>query len=102
MRDTYRSPACTTRCAYQSALRAAPSVRAKDPASLIRVAMNGTRTAATEAAPTGPGMPSYAWQLDDRQMAAVLTFVRNSWGNAAPAVPESAVQSARASLAGSD
>jgi len=47
-------------------------------------------------------MPSYAWQLDDRQMAAVLTFVRNSWGNAAPAVSESAVKLARALRAGAD
>ena len=81
------------------ALRDAPSVRANDPTSLIRVAMNGTRTAATEVAPTGPGMPSYAWQLNDQQMAAVLTFVRNAWGNAAPEVSEGDVKSARISLA---
>ena len=81
------------------ALRDAPTVRAKDPTSLIRVAMNGTRTAATEGAPTGPGMPSYAWQLNDQQMAAVLTFVRNAWGNAAPEVSEGDVKSARTSLA---
>jgi hypothetical protein len=31
-------------------------------------------------------MPSYAWKLDDDQVAAVATFVRNSWGNAAATV----------------
>ena len=67
-------------------------------ASLIRIVIDGARTAATEAAPTGPGMPSYAWRLNDQQMAAVLTFVRNSWGNAAPPVSEGQVKSARHSL----
>ena len=80
------------------ALRNAPSVRARNPTSLIRVAMNGTRSAATRSAPTGPGMPSYAWQLNDQQMAAVLTYVRNAWGNAAPPVSEGEVKSARTSL----
>ncbi len=80
------------------ALRAAPSVRATDPASLIRVVVDGAKSASTEQAPTGPGMPSYSWQLSDQQMAAVLTYVRNAWGNAAPAVSEGAVKSARTSL----
>ena len=68
------------------ALKAAPSVRANDPMSLIHVIMNGAKSASTEQAPTGPGMPSYAWQLNDEQIAAVLTYVRNAWGNAAPPV----------------
>ncbi len=81
------------------ALKAAPSVRASDPMSLIHVVMNGAKSASTERAPTGPGMPSYAWQLNDEQIAAVLTYVRNAWGNAAPPVSESDVRSARTSLA---
>ncbi len=81
------------------ALDAAPSVRAADPMSLIHVVMNGAKSAATAHAPTGPGMPSYAWQLNDRQIAAVLTYVRNAWGNAASPVSESDVTSARTSLA---
>jgi mono/diheme cytochrome c family protein len=80
------------------ALRAAPSVRAADSTSLIRVVVDGAKSASTDGAPTGPGMPSYAWQLNDKQVAAVLTYVRNAWGNAAAAVPESAVRSARTSL----
>jgi mono/diheme cytochrome c family protein len=31
-------------------------------------------------------MPSYAWQLDDAQAAAVLTYIRNAWTPAAPPV----------------
>ena len=40
------------------ALRDAPAVRAADPTSLIRAVVNGAKSASTEEAPTGPGMPS--------------------------------------------
>jgi mono/diheme cytochrome c family protein len=29
-------------------------------------------------------MLAFAWFLDDRQIATVVTYIRNSWGNAAP------------------
>jgi mono/diheme cytochrome c family protein len=80
------------------ALREAPAVRADDPLSLIRVVLDGAKSASTERAPTGPGMPSYAWQLSDEQIAAVLTYVRNAWGNAAGAVSKADVKNARTSL----
>jgi mono/diheme cytochrome c family protein len=80
------------------ALRTAPSVEASDPLSMIRVIIDGAKSASTDGAPTGPGMPSYAWQLNDAQVAAVLTYVRNTWGHSAGAVSESTVQSARAAL----
>jgi hypothetical protein len=44
-------------------------------------------------APTPLAMPAYDWKLDDQQIAAVATFVRNSWGNRA--APVSADQVAR-------
>jgi mono/diheme cytochrome c family protein len=31
-------------------------------------------------------MPSLAWRLDDQQVADVLTYIWNSWGNAAAEV----------------
>ena len=40
-------------------------------------------------------MPSYAWQLNDAQVAAVCTYLRNSWGHAARAVTASEVRAAR-------
>jgi mono/diheme cytochrome c family protein len=72
---------------------------AADPSSLIRVALEGARTVSTAGEPTGPGMPSFAWKLGDREIAAVLTYVRNSWGLAAPAVTTDEVAAARRSLA---
>jgi mono/diheme cytochrome c family protein len=82
-------------------LAGSPNVRSTDPASLIRVVIEGARSVATAGEPTGPGMPSFAWKLSDDQAAAVLTYIRNSWGASAPAVDASQVAQggARASMA---
>ena len=77
-------------------LAGSSNVRSADPTSLIRVVIEGARSVATAGEPTGPGMPSFAWKLSDDQAAAVLTYVRNSWGAAAPAVDASQVAQGRA------
>ena len=43
-------------------------------------------------------MPSFAWKLDDQEVADVATFLRNSWGNDAPGVSASEVRQARKQL----
>jgi len=82
-------------------LAGSPNVRSIDPASLIHVLIEGARSVATAGEPTGPGMPSFAWKLSDDQAAAVLTYIRNSWGSSAPVVdaPQVAQGRARASMA---
>jgi mono/diheme cytochrome c family protein len=75
-----------------------PAIRAQDPSSLIHVLMTGAKAAVTGTNPTGAGMPSFAWKLNDADAAAVLTYVRNSWGNAAPAVRARDVAKAREAL----
>ena len=84
------------------ALAQAATVRAADPTTAIRVLLRGARSVATKAEPTAPAMPAFNWQLDDAQAAAVLTYVRNSWGAAAPAVSPDQVGKARADLAKRD
>jgi mono/diheme cytochrome c family protein len=76
----------------------APSVASRDPTTLIRVVLQGANTVATEQEPTGPQMPPFGWQLSDTQVAAVTTYIRNSWTQAAPAVLERDVRSARQAL----
>ncbi|MGN6571849.1 MAG: c-type cytochrome [Pseudolabrys sp.] len=80
-------------------LAKAPQVRAPDPTSTIRAVLRGVRSVATDREPTAPAMPSFAWQLKDDQVAAVLTYIRNSWGAAAPAVSAGDVSKQRGSLA---
>ena len=81
------------------ALAKAPQVAPRIRPRLIRVVLRGARSVATAAEPTAPGMPSFAWQLDDAQVAAVLTYIRNGWGAAAPAVSAEDVRKQRADLA---
>jgi len=80
-------------------LAEAPSLRSDDVTTLVRVVLRGARSAATAKAPTAPAMPSYGWQLTDDQVAAVISYVRNSWGSAAHPVMPSDVAKARAALA---
>ncbi len=73
----------------------APLVSNADATSLIRVVLAGSRAGDTDARPTAPAMPSFARTLSDEDVAQILTYVRNSWGNAAPAVSAADVASAR-------
>jgi mono/diheme cytochrome c family protein len=77
----------------------APSVASREATTLIRVVLQGAGTVGTSDEPTAPQMPAFGWQLNDAQVAAVITYIRNSWTHAAPAVSEREVRSARASLA---
>jgi len=80
------------------ALKGSPSVQSADPASLIRVVLRGAQSVATDPAPTGASMPALGWKLSDAEVAAVLTYIRNSWGNAASPILASDVASARQQL----
>jgi mono/diheme cytochrome c family protein len=75
-------------------------VQSDDPTTLVRVVLQGTRAVSTRDKPTAPAMPAFDWRLSDAQTAAVLTYIRNSWGNAAGTVSGDAVGSERASLGG--
>lgn len=80
------------------ALAGNPLVRQTSPETLARVVLAGSKGAATQAAPTGPGMPSFAWKLKDAEVADLLTYIRNNWGNTAPAVSAGTVKKIRSSL----
>ncbi len=75
-------------------------VQAQDPWALLRMILAGARSAATDTAPTGPAMPGLGWKLNDAEAAAVATYVRNAWGNAAGAVSPGAATAVRQRLAG--
>jgi mono/diheme cytochrome c family protein len=62
------------------------SVQARDPTTIIRIILAGSRSVPTPAAPTPLAMPEFDWKLNDTGVAAVASYVRNSWGNIAPAV----------------
>jgi mono/diheme cytochrome c family protein len=80
------------------ALKGSPFVQQTNPDSLLHVVLVGTRAVATDAAPTAAAMPAFGWKLSDEQVASVVTYIRNAWGNAAPPVEAGSVQSMRKSL----
>ena len=79
-------------------LAGSAAVQQKDPTSLLHVVLRGARSVGTDKAPTAPAMPSFDWLLRDDQVAAVVTYIRNAWGNAAPAVSASEVGKTRQAL----
>jgi len=79
-------------------LAGGPATQAPQATNLIRTVLLGGEAAATKVNPTAAAMPGFAWKLSDRQIAAVVTYVRNSWGNAAAPVSDEEVASARKAL----
>ncbi len=84
---------------YFPPLPGAAVTQSTDPTTVIRFILSGTQTVATDARPTPLSMPSYGWKLTDAQVAAVATYVRNSWGNSAPAVSAGDVAKLRRKVA---
>ncbi|MBR0711153.1 cytochrome c [Bradyrhizobium liaoningense] len=66
-----------------------------NPASTLRIILDGAYTVTTPRAPNTGEMPGYAKQLSDAEIAAVTNYIRNSWGNAGPLVTPSQVAKAR-------
>jgi mono/diheme cytochrome c family protein len=70
------------------------NLQSADPTSALRIILDGAQTVTTPRAPNTGSMPAYA-KLSDQEIADVTTYIRNSWGNAAPAVTPGQVAKAR-------
>ncbi len=57
-----------------------------NPANLLHVIANGGFPPSTAANPRPYGMPPFGQALNDRELAALASFVRQSWGNDVEAV----------------
>lgn len=68
------------------ALVANKGLTAASPNNAIRIIKHGGFGASTAGRPRPYGMPAYAHQLSARESAAVLSYIRGAWGNAASAV----------------
>ena len=74
------------------ALARNPGVIMSSTINAIRAVLNGGLPPGTEGNPRPFGMPPFAQKLNDEDIASVLTYVRASWGNRAPAVAPAEVQ----------
>jgi mono/diheme cytochrome c family protein len=70
-------------------------VSARDPATIIRVVLQGSQSVPAPHGPIGFSMPAFP-VLSDDDVAAVLTYIRNSWGSRAGPVTVKQVRAARA------
>jgi mono/diheme cytochrome c family protein len=75
------------------------AVQSRDAGTLVRVVLQGSQSAATDGEPTPLSMPAFGWKLNDQQIADVVNYIRNSWGNQALPVKDTAVAKLRAQLA---
>jgi mono/diheme cytochrome c family protein len=80
------------------ALAGNPSVLQADPTSVIRLILGGAQLPSTHTAPSNLGMPAFGWRLSDDETAQLVTFVRQSWGNSAPAATAEQVATVRKTL----
>ena len=76
-------------------LRGNPVMMSHDPVSLIHIVLKGQTLPGFPAAPSSITMPPFGWRLDDQEVADVVTFIRGSWGNSAPAVTADTVRTVR-------
>lgn len=72
-----------------------PVVLEKNPSSLINLVLNGSNPLVVKGAPDSYRMPQFRLQYSDQEIADVVTFIRNGWGNQAPAVTAAQVAELR-------
>ena len=72
-----------------------PVVLDHDPSSLINLMLNGSIPLVAKGTPGAYRMPQFRQELSDQDIADVITFFRNGWGNQAPAVTAAQVAKLR-------
>jgi alcohol dehydrogenase (quinone), cytochrome c subunit len=80
---------------YMPALAGNPVVLDENPSSLINVLLNASVPLVARGTPDAYRMPQFRQQLSDQDVADVITFMRNRWGNQAPAVTATQVAKLR-------
>src|ERR1700728_1193576 len=80
---------------YIPALAGNPAVLDPDPISLINISLNGSSPVVVQGTPDAYRMIPFRDQLNDRQLADVVSFIRTSWGNKAAVVTPGQVSKLR-------
>ncbi|QDH14346.1 cytochrome c [Formicincola oecophyllae] len=69
-----------------------PVVLSRNPISLVHIVQSGAATQQLPESPSGFAMPAYGERLSYEEIAAVLTYIRKSWGNHGHTVSEAKVR----------
>jgi mono/diheme cytochrome c family protein len=81
---------------FMPVLAGNPTVLDHRAASLINLVLNGAQPLVVGGVPSAYRMPQYRVQLDDQDIAAVVSFIRAAWGNHAAPVKAGDVAALRA------
>ena len=65
------------------------SIQMQSAVNAIRMVLNGGYPPGTAGNPMPYGMPPFAGTLSDNEVAAVVTYIRTSWGNRGAAISAS-------------
>lgn len=79
-------------------LKDSSAVQAQKADTLVEVLLGGAATPSTMAKPTGLRMPAFDDKLDDAQVADIVSYVRNAWGNRSSSVSEDAIAKIRKAM----
>jgi alcohol dehydrogenase (quinone), cytochrome c subunit len=80
---------------YLPPLAGNPTVLDSDSSSLINIVLNGSYPMVVKGTPDAYRMPQFRIQFTDREIADVVTFIRNAWGNHGGAVTPDRVAALR-------
>jgi mono/diheme cytochrome c family protein len=80
---------------YIPALAGNPIVLDNNPSSLINLVLNASNPLVVKDTPDAYRMPQFRLQFSDQEIADVVTFIRNGWGNQAPAITAAQVTELR-------
>jgi len=76
-------------------LKESSAVQAKNSGTVIHVVLAGAKMPATPGKPTGLAMPAFDGKLDDKEVADLVNYIRNAWGNHASLTSSDAVSKVR-------
>jgi mono/diheme cytochrome c family protein len=80
------------------ALAGSPLVMAADPTSIMRIVIEGSKSPTTNDQPKSQKMPAFNNQLTTTEIAQVVSFIRNTWGNHAAPVSDREVHELRSAV----
>ena len=80
-------------------LMGSSAIQAREAATVIRVVLEGARVPARAGQHAYLAMPGFGRKLNDAEIAAVINYIRNAWGNRASTVDADAVAKSRQALA---
>lgn len=69
---------------YFPPLKGSATIQADNPGTVIHVVLAGASLTAPSSKPTGLVMPAFDRKLSDQEIADVVNYIRNAWGNRAP------------------